>query len=197
LAKDINTILLRDVSQLIEAAKAHVASFANITLVILYWQIGQRIHQDVLKSKRAGYGEQVIKQLAHHLSTRYGSGFDIPNLTRMIRFTKLYPEKQIVVTLSQQLSWSHFVKLITIDEPLKRDFYTEMCQLERWNVRNLRQKVDSMLYERTALAKQPKSVIKTELKKLKQGNLANPDLFLQDPCILKFLYPKSTHQNTT
>ena len=121
MVKDISTTLLRDISELIEAARNKVAHYANSILVLLYWQIGQRINRDILKRRRAGYGEQVVKQLAHQLSIHYGSGFDVPNLTRMIRFAKLYPKQQIVVTLSQQLSWSHFVKLIAIDVPLKRN----------------------------------------------------------------------------
>lgn len=154
-------------------------------------QIGYRINQDILKNTRAEYGESVIKQLAKHLTFQYGSGFDVPNLTRMVRIVKFYPDQKIVATLSQQLSWSHFVKLISIEDELKRDFYAELCRLERWSVRGLREKIDGMLYERTAIAKKPEGVIRSELQKLKQGNLSNPDLYLQDPCILKFLYPKS------
>lgn len=81
--------------------------------------------------------------------------------------------------------------MVSIEDDLKRDFYTEMCRLEKWNVRNLRQKIDGMLFERTAIAKKPKSIIKTELKKLKEGDLTNPDFYLQDPCVLEFLYPKT------
>lgn len=187
----VNTTLFKSISHLIETARTQVAHYANTTLVMLYWQIGNHINYEILKNDRAEYGKQVIKQLASQLTLQYGSGFDIPNLTRMIRIAKLYPEEKIVVTLSQQLTWSHFVKLIAIDDPLKRDFYAELCRLERWNVRGLRQKIDSMLFERTAISKKPETIIKAELDKLKQGNLANPDLYLQDPCILKFLYPKT------
>lgn len=191
MTKSITTNLFKDISTLIDDVKAQVAHYANSALTMLYWKIGHRINQDILKNKRAGYGEKITKQLANQLMLQYGGGFDVPNLTRMIRVAKLYPKPQIVATLSQQLSWSHFVKLVSIDDSLKRDFYTEMCRLEKWSVRNLRQKIDGMLFERTALAKKPKSIIKTELKKLKDGDLTNPDLYLQDPCILKFLYPKT------
>ena len=102
------------------------------------------------KNERAEYGEGLVKLLSQQLCKEYGTGFDFPNLTRMIRLAKLYPAEEIIVTVSQQLTWSHFVKLMTIEDPLKRDFYIEMCRLERWNVRNLRKKIDSMLYERTA-----------------------------------------------
>jgi len=189
--KDITVNLFKDISDLIDDVKTNLAHYANTMLVTLYWRIGQRINQDILKNDRAGYGEKIIKQLSNQLTLQYGSGFDIPNLTRMIRVAKLYPKPQIVATLSQQLSWSHFVKLVSIDDSLKRDFYTEMCCLEKWSVRNLRQKIDGMLFERTALAKKPKLIIEAELKKLKDGDITNPDLYLQDPYVLKFLYPKT------
>jgi len=189
MAKHVSTGLFKDISNLIELARNHVAHYANSALILLYWQIGHHINQHILKNDRAEYGEQVVKQLATQLTIRYGSGFDSPNLTRMVRLAKIFPENTIVVTLSQQLTWSHFVKLISIDDSLKRDFYTELCRLERWSVRGLRQKINSMLYERTAIAKQPEEVIKAELEKLKHGDLTNPDFYLQDPCILKFLYP--------
>lgn len=188
--KSITTNLFRDVSQLIESARSHAAYYNNSALLLLYWQIGERIDKEVLKESRAEYGEQVIKQLAAQLRELYGSGFDKPNLSRMVRLVRLYPDQRIVVTLSQQLTWSHFVRLIAIDEPLKRDFYMEMCRLERWDVRGLRKKIDGMLFERTAIAKRPEKIITTELEKLKQGDLTNPDLYLQDPCVLNFLYPK-------
>jgi predicted nuclease of restriction endonuclease-like (RecB) superfamily len=186
--------LFNDVRQFIETARMQVARYANSASVMLYWQIGHRINQDILKNARAEYGEKVISEIAKFLKEHYGSAFDRYNLSRMVRFAKIYSEPQIVVTLSQQLTWSHFVKLIIIDDSLKRDFYTEMCRLQGWTVRGLREKIDSMLYERTAIAKQPEPVIKAELKKLKQGDLTNPDLYLQDPCVLKLLYP---HQITS
>lgn len=115
--------------------------------------------------------------MADRLTVLYGNGFDTTNLSRMVKFAKLFQEQQIIVTLSQQLSWSHIVRLIAIDDKLKRDFYIEMCSLERWSVRVLRQKIDSMLFERTALSKKPEELIKTELEKLRAGGLNNPDLW--------------------
>lgn len=183
--------LLLDISQLIETARSHLSRMANSTLVMLYWEIGRRINQEILKNQRAEYGKQVITKLSKQLTCQYGSGFDQPNLSRMTQFEKLYPEQQVCTLLSQQLSWSHFVKVISIDDPLKRDFYCEMCRLQGWSVRTLKQKIDSMLYERTAISKHPEPFIKAELEKLKQGDLMNPDLYLQDPCVFKFLYPQS------
>ncbi len=145
----------------------------------------------MLDNKRAEYGEQTLLQIAKELTILYGSGFDRANISRMIKFSKLYPEQQICVTLSQQLSWSHIVRLIAIEDQLKRGFYAEMCRLEHWSVRTFKNKIDSMLYERTAISKQPELVISAELKKLKTGDLNNPDFYLQDPYVLSFLRTKT------
>lgn len=183
--------LINSVVALIESTKTHVARYTNSALVMLYWNVGALINQEMLNNKRAEYGEQTIVQVAKELTILYGSGFDRANISRMIKFSRLYPEQQICVTLSQQLSWSHIIKLMTIEDSLKRDFYTEMCRLERWSVRVFKDKMDGMLYERTALTKHPELVISSELRKLKDGDHNTPDLYLQDPYILSFLKSKN------
>jgi predicted nuclease of restriction endonuclease-like (RecB) superfamily len=97
------------------------------------------------------------------------------------------PEYKIVATLSQQLSWSHFVELIKIDDALKREFYITMCVNERWSVRALRDRMNGMLFERTAIAKQPEVVIRQELAKLAESEPTSPQLFIKDPYFLDFL----------
>lgn len=104
----------------------------------------------------------------------------------MVQFAKLYPE-EIVATLSRLLSWSHFVELITFEDPVKRQFYSEMCRLENWSVRLLRKQIDSMLYERTAISKAPKELIKQELNELQTYNKVTTNLTFRDPYILDFL----------
>ena len=105
--------------------------------------------------KRAEYGEQIVATLSPQLTAEYGQGFAERNLFRMIQFAEVFPDGEIVATLSRQLGWSHFVELIPLDDPLKRDFYAEMCRVERWSVRTLRDKIGGMLFERTALCKKP------------------------------------------
>lgn len=178
--------LLDNIIARIESAKSHVASYTNAALVMLYWNIGSLINNEILGGTRAEYGEQILSHLAKELSSLYGNGFDRPNLSRMVKFSKLYSQ-EICVTLSQQLSWSHVIRLIAVEEELKRDFYAEMCRLERWSVRTLREKIDNMLFERTAIAKKPEQIVATEIEKLRSGDLSNPDLYLQDPYILSFL----------
>jgi predicted nuclease of restriction endonuclease-like (RecB) superfamily len=89
--------------------------------------------------------------------------------------------------VSPLFSWSHFIELITIEDPLKRQFYTELCRLEHWSVRELRKKLDGMLYERTALSKKPEVLIEQDLKNLQQRDEPTKELVFRDPYILDFL----------
>lgn len=158
--------------------------------------IGKRINQEILKSERAEYGRQLINKLASQLQTQYGQGYDKTSLSRMIKFSKLYPDMQIVATLSQQLCWSHVIKLITISDDLKRDFYTEICRLENWDVRTFNNKINSMLYERTALSKKPEHLIKNEIEQLRKTNTLTPDFIFHDPCFLNFTGLKQEYSET-
>lgn len=116
----------------------------------------------------------------------FGSGYSYAEIARMVQFCNVFPDEAIVATLSQQLSWSHFHALLPLKDPLARDFYAEMCRIERWNVRTLRQKIGSMLFERTALSKNTKEVISSELDTLRNGQMT-PDLVYRDPYFLDFL----------
>ena len=179
--------LVNEISKLIDNAKLQVNNYTNSTLVLLYWQIGQQINTIILKDSRAQYGEKIIAHLAKQLTTKYGNGFTPRNLFRMVKFAKVYPEEKIVVTLSSLFSWSKFIELIVIEDPLKRSFYTEICYLENWSVRTLRQKISGLLYERTAISHQPETLIKTELNQLQQTKQLTPNLVFRDPYILDFL----------
>jgi predicted nuclease of restriction endonuclease-like (RecB) superfamily len=164
-----------------------VARQVNAALVLLYWRIGQRIRQDILKEKRAEYGEEIVPTLSAQLVPEFGEGFSKRNLFRMIRFFEVFSDEQIVSTLSRQLGWSHFVEIIPLEDDLKRDFYAEICRIERWSVRTLRQKISSMLFERTALSKKPEKLIREELDTLRIKDKLTPDLVFRDPYFLDFL----------
>ncbi len=128
------TQLIKDVRQLIESARQQVAHAINAGLVMLNWHIGQRIRKDILGRERAEYGQRIMATLSHELTQEYGSGYTVDALARMVKFYGMYSNREIVATLSQQLGWSHFVQLLSIDDRLKRDFYAEMCRVERWSV---------------------------------------------------------------
>ena len=133
------TDLLTDVRTLIEQARDATARAINWALVLFYWQVGTRIRKDILKEQRAEYGEQIVPTLSAQLAPEYGDGFSKRNLFRMIQLAERFPDGQIVATLSKQLGWSHFVEIIPLKDELKRDFYAEMCRIERWSVRTLRE----------------------------------------------------------
>lgn len=189
-----HTPLVHDIRNLIEQARERVATVVNSGLAVLYWQIGQRIHQEVLGGKRAGYGEQIVASVARQLTEEYGSGFSKKNLHRMVRFYEVFPDNKIVSSLMRQLTWTHILELIPITDSLKRDFYAEMCRIERWSVRTLQSKISSMLFERTALSKKPEKLIKQELRQLKQRDCLTPDLAFRDPYFLDFLGLKGAYQ---
>jgi hypothetical protein len=152
----------------------------------LYWRIGEQIHREILKTDRVEYGAEVIKQLLKELSSIYGCGFDSKALFRMVRFAKLFPEKQIVITLSPLLLWSHFIELIPLEDEIKRKFYMEMCRVEHWTVRDLRKKISSMLYERTMLSHQPKTIVKQNLSQLNANDKLSQELVFCDPSLILF-----------
>lgn len=100
---------------------------------------------------------------------------------------------KIVPTVSAHLGWSHFVEIIPFKDKLKRDFYAEMCRVERWSIRTTRAKINSMLYERTALSKKPAKLVQQELSLLRQQDSMTPDLVFRDPYLLDFLGLKGAY----
>ncbi len=183
----MNRQLLKDIRLLIEEARAAVASTVNTGLTMLYWKVGKRINEEILKGKRAEYGAEIVPALSRQLAPEFGRGFDEKNLRRMVQFAEAFPDEQIVAALRRQLGWAHFKSLIPIKDPLKRDYYSEMCRIERWSTRTLEKKIGGMLYERTALSRKPEKVIRHELDALKADDLMTPDMVFKDPYILDFL----------
>lgn len=185
--------LVADVRQMIEATRQGVAQAVNAALTTLYWQIGTRIRQDVLKEKRAEYGAEIVAALSRQLEAEFGRGYGEKNLRRMVQFAEVFPDSEIVAALQRQLGWEHFKMLIPMKDPLKRDFYAEMCRIERWSTRALRQKIGGMLFERTALSKKPDRLIRRELDELRAEDRLTPDLVFQDPYLLDFLGLRDTY----
>lgn len=178
--------LITDLRTLINEARNKVALIINTEITLLYWHIGKRINEEVLGNQRAEYGKQIVSTLSTQLTKEYGRGFELRNLRRMMQFAELFPDFQIVSTLSRQLSWSHFIELLSIKNDLGREFYLTMAASESWSIRTLRNKIDSMLYERTAISSKPEEVIKTELANLRNNEILSPDLVFKSPYFLEF-----------
>ncbi|NJD52134.1 MAG: DUF1016 domain-containing protein [Candidatus Methanoperedens sp.] len=189
------TALLSDICSLIEAARRRVSTTANAEMVLLYWHIGDRIRKDILGMERADYGKQIVQTLSGKLILEYGRGYSRTNIFHMIRFAEVFSDLKIVQTLTGQLGWSHFVQIIALDDPLKRDFYAEMCRIEHWSTRTLHAKIEGMLYERTALTKKSEKLITQELAALRDEDRMTPDLVFRDPYFLDFLDLLFYHRN--
>ena len=178
--------LLTDLRSLIQAARQRVATVANATQTMLYWHVGRRLLKENLQDARAAYGKQILATVSQELRAEFGDGFTLRSLYRSIQFFELFPDQAIVSTLSAQLSWSHFIELLPLKDALARDFYAEMCRIERWDVRTLRQKIGGMLFQHTALSKNTKAVISSEIANLRDGRMT-PDTVFRDPYFLDFL----------
>jgi len=192
-AAQVEQPLLVELRELIVSARKQVAQTVNSGLTTLYWQVGIRIRRDILKEKRAEYGAEILQTVSAKLSVEFGRGFGVKNLQRMVQFSDIFPDESIVAALRRQLGWTHFRELIAIENPLKRDFYAEICRLENWDTRTLNKKIQSMLYERTALSRKPDKLIEIELKELREENKLTPDLVFRDPYFLDFLGLKDTY----
>ncbi|MGV8110899.1 PDDEXK nuclease domain-containing protein [Methanospirillum purgamenti] len=187
------SVLLHEIREMISSTRNRVAYGVNRETVLLYWNIGSRIHQEVLQKDRGEYGKRIVETLSGQLLHEYGRGFSRANVFSMVRFAELYHDPGIIQTLSGQLSWSHFVELIKIDNDLQRDFYTQMCRIERWSVRLLKAKIQGMLFERTALSRKPEELARQELEVLRTEDQMSPDLVFRDPYFLDFLGLSDTY----
>ena len=179
--------LLNSIIGLIDQTRHFVAKTVNQELTLLYWKIGKTINEEILKNDRADYGKKLIKNLSEELSIRYGTGFNKRNLHSFIRLNSIFQDLTIVHTVCAQLSWSHIRTLIYIENNIKREFYIQMSIHERWSVRTLQERIDSMLFERTAISKKPEQTIINDLALLKSNKQISPDLTFRDPYFLDFL----------
>lgn len=193
LTEKITINLLSDIKGLINNSKSHITKVVSSSMTLLYWQIGKRIQQDVLKSDRAEYGQHIIRDLAKNLTVEYGKGFTYSSLTRMVKFYTYMSNSEIVATLSQQLTWSHIVELLPIEENNKRDYYTYMAISEGWSVRTLRSHINKMTYERSTIAKRPYEITTSLINNLKEGSILSPESVLKDPYCLEFLELPDEH----
>lgn len=179
--------LIQDLRALIESARGRVARAVNSGLVALHWGVGDRIRREILRGKRGAYGRKIVATVSPQLVAEYGRGYSAEALYRMVKFAERFPDFEIVASLVPQLTWTHFILLIPIENQVKREFYAELCRVEGWSVRTLRDKINGMLYERTAMAKKPADLALRELKALRREDVMSPDMVFQDPYCLDFL----------
>ena len=182
-----DNVLIGDIRQLIEAARQRTSAAVNAELTLLYWRVGRRIGQEVLGDERAEYGKQVVSSLSRQLTAEYGGGWSEQQLRHCLRLGEIFPDEQILYAVRRELSWTHLRTLIYVDDPLKREFHMEMSRLEGWSSRRLRERMDSMLFERSAISRQPEETIGHELERLRATGQPSSDLLFKDPYVLDFL----------
>ncbi len=190
--KDTNLIkyeeqLFADVCGIINQTKSRIATYVNTEVCLTNWYVGKRIKEDVLYNQRAKYGKQIIKNLSLRLTTVYGNGWGEKNLRHCLRAAETFTEDEIVYAARRQFTWTHIRTLMYVKDELARSFYMEMCHLEHWDTRTLDKKIDSMLYERTAISCKPEEVIKQELNTVKETNQLVPDMVFRSSYFLDIL----------
>ncbi len=144
--------LLTDIKQLIEEGKRNLAIQVNSTMTMVYWQVGKRINENVLHNERATYGRRIVSSLTTQLVERYGKSFEARNLRRMMQFADSFPNYELVFSLSQALSWTHFVELLPLKSNEARLFYAEKISIEKWSTRYTRQQISKKVFERSQIA---------------------------------------------
>jgi predicted nuclease of restriction endonuclease-like (RecB) superfamily len=179
--------LYTDVCHIIDGTHTRVATYMNTEVCLTNWNVGKRIKEDVLYSQRAEYGKQVVKRLSKRLTERYGSGWGDRKLLHCIRSAYTFSEEEIVYAVRIQLTWTHLRSIMFIEDEVARSFYMEMCRIEHWDTRTLEEKIDSQLYERTAISRKPEAVIKQELESIKGSNQLLPDLVFRSSYFLDML----------
>ncbi len=204
---------LVEIVGLLDAARRTAARSVNAVMTAAYWAIGRRIVEHEQGGQaRAGYGEELIARLSRDLSARFGRGFGAVNLSQMKRFYLSWPQERILQTLSERtgasipqtlseksparalalvatalpLSWSHYVRILSVEKPEARRFYEEEALRGGWTVRQLSRQIDSQFYERIALSRNKAAMLKKG-QAAKPGDAASAEEEVRDPLVLEFL----------
>lgn len=174
--------LFQDLSSLIEKSRNQIAVVANSALTLLFWQVGKRISDEILKNERAEYGKQIIATISAQLEASYGRNFTEKNVRRMIQFVEQFSDFEIVVTLSRQLSWSHFLILIPLKGSEAKIYYSQLVINGQLSVRDLRYQISRKAFERSEIANVQQNQLDNSLQNT-----------FKDPYLLDFLGLKNTY----
>lgn len=183
----LENVLYDDVCHIIDGARNRIATYLNTEVCMTNWYVGKRIKEDVLYNQRAEYGKQVLKNLSARLTEKYGSGWGYDKLQHCVRAAYTFSEEEIVYATRTQLNWTHLRTLMSVKDPLERQFYAHMCSMERWDTRTLDEKIDRQLYQRTAISRKPEELIKKELDEAKQSSNLLPDMVFRSSYFLDML----------
>ncbi|MBK8489050.1 MAG: DUF1016 family protein [Bacteroidetes bacterium] len=185
--QETEQFLFTDIKHLIESSRQRVAVAVNAEITMLYWNNGKHISQFLLNDKRAAYGKQILWTLSQELTETYGKGWHEKTLRHCLRSAETFTKIQIVSAVRRQMSWTHIRTIMYLKDEIQREFYLEICANERWSSRQLQERINSMLFERTAISKKPELTIQNDLEKLRTTQEISLPLVFKDPYLLDFL----------
>lgn len=178
--------LFNGISNIINVTRSRVALYVNSQASMMFWHIGEFIIKELNYETYSAYGDKILATLSQRLTEKYGKGYSYSALTRMIKIATIYNDEQMFATVSQTLSWGHFIELITIKDDTKRLYYQQMGIAEHWSVRELREQQDKLAYERSLIAAKPEDDIITALTNTTPEHL-DPDVVFKNSYIVDFL----------
>ena len=184
--EQVSDSLYKGVSDIIDNARQEVVVYVNKHSDLMFWHIGHYINEDMGYKQYSAYGSKILATLSQRLTERYGKGYSYSAVTRMMKVAQCYSDEEMFATLSQTLTWSHFLELVTIEDDTKRLFYQQMSIAEHWSIRQLREKQDGMAYERSLLAVKPEDEIVKTLERVTPTHM-EPDAVLRNSYVLDFL----------
>ena len=176
--------LFSDLKAMIESTRCRVATTVNAETILMNWSIGMRIRTEILKSRRAAYGEEIVLKTAAFLTNEFGDGWNEKTIRHCLRSAETFTKKEIIYAVRRQLNWTHLKTVMYISDKLKRQFYFEMCAHEHWSTRELSEKINGMLFERTAISKKPEKLIRHELEKAHEEGELSPDFVFRSSYFL-------------
>jgi hypothetical protein len=145
--------LIKELAEIIDQGKKRAVSQVNGIITLVYWQVGYKINTHILEDQRAEYGKGIVSSLSEELVVLYGKSFEQRNLRRMMQFAERFPDFKIVSPLATQLSWSHFVELLSIKSSEARSFYAQKAAAETWSKREMRRQIEPKAFERKEIAR--------------------------------------------
>ena len=160
----LDVMLFHDLAHIIEQGKNQLVKQVNSTVTLVYWQVGKKINEHILNNQRAEYAKEIVSTVSTQLKKVYGKSFEERNLRRMMQFSELFTDFEIVLPLAQQLSWSHFVELLPIKSSEARMYYAQKIAEEYWSIRETRKQIEQKAYERGEIANVQVSLNMPELQ---------------------------------
>ncbi len=180
----LTTNIFESIKATIENGRNKAKQSINHIMTEAYWDIGRLIVEEEQKGNgKAKYGEGLIKELSERLSEEYGKGFSKRNLHHMVKFYQTFP---IVQTLSAQLSWSHYLLILKVEDNKAKEWYIKECEASNWSVRALERQINSHYFERILLS-QEKTSVEEEAKEKTKELVYSAKEFVKDPYVLEFL----------